>query len=152
MSGSSMVSKIEELITQKLEELGVELVDTQYCKQNGDQFIRIFIDTESGVDLDLCSRVNIMVRDLIDLQDNIYYDHIEVSSPGVDRILKKDTDFQRFHGKMVKIRTKQLINNQRNFTGILKGADEDNITIEIENREIAIPRDIITVARLFPEI
>jgi ribosome maturation factor RimP len=106
LSGAKVIAKIESLITEKLEENGVELVDLQYTKDHGDQFIRIFIDTENGVDLQLCATVTRMVREIIDSQDDIFYDHIEVSSPGIDRIIKKDKDYNRFIGHRIKIKTK----------------------------------------------
>ncbi|MEN6462785.1 MAG: ribosome maturation factor RimP [Syntrophomonas sp.] len=152
MSGAKVIAKIESLITEKLEEIGVELVDLQYTKDHGDQFIRIFIDTENGVDLQLCARVTRMVREIIDSQDDIFYDHIEVSSPGIDRIIKREKDYNRFIGHRIKIKTKELINNQKNFVGVLKAVTNDNVSIEIEGQDILISRDIITVVRLFPDI
>lgn len=152
MSGAKVIAKIESLITEKLEEIGVELVDLQYTKDHGDQFIRIFIDTENGVDLQLCARVTRMVREIIDSQDDIFYDHIEVSSPGIDRIIKRDKDYNRFIGHRIKIKTKELINNQKNFVGVLKAVTNDTVSIEIEGQDILISRDIITVVRLFPDI
>lgn len=152
MSGAKTAVKIESLINGKLEENGVELVDLQYTKDHGDQFIRIFIDSQNGVDLQLCTRVTKMVKEIIDSQEDIFYDHIEVSSPGIDRIIKKDKDFNRFIGHRIKIKTKELINNQKTFTGILKAVTDENIKIEIEGQDILISRDIITVVRLYPDI
>lgn len=152
MSGAKTAVQIESLINGKLEENGVELVDLQYTKDHGDQFIRIFIDSQNGVDLQLCTRVTKMVKEIIDSQEDIFYDHIEVSSPGIDRIIKKDKDFNRFIGHRIKIKTKELINNQKTFTGILKAVTDENIKIEIESQDILISRDIITVVRLYPDI
>lgn len=152
MSGAKVITRIENLITEKLEENGVELVDLQYTKDHGDQFIRIFIDTENGVDIELCAMVTKMVREIIDLQDDLFYDHIEVSSPGIDRIIKKEKDFNRFMGHRIKIKTKELINNQKNFIGILKAVTNDNVKIEIESQDMLISRDVITVVRLYPDI
>lgn len=152
MSGAKTIAKIENLTNEKLEKIGVELVDLQYTKDHGDQFIRIFIDTENGVDLQLCTRVTKMVREAIDSQDDIFYDHIEVSSPGIDRIIKKDKDFNRFIGHRIKIKTKELIDNQKSFVGILKAVTDENLKIEIESQDMLIPRDIITVVRLHPDI
>jgi ribosome maturation factor RimP len=152
LSGAKTIAKIENLTNEKLEKIGVELVDLQYTKDHGDQFIRIFIDTENGVDLQLCTRVTKMVREAIDSQDDIFYDHIEVSSPGIDRIIKKDKDFNRFIGHRIKIKTKELIDNQKSFVGILKAVTDENLKIEIESQDMLIPRDIITVVRLHPDI
>jgi ribosome maturation factor RimP len=152
LSGAKIITKIENLITDKLEDNGVELVDLQYTKDHGDQFIRIFIDTDNGVDLELCAMVTRIVREIIDAHDDIFYDHIEVSSPGIDRILKKDKDFNRFIGHKIKLKTKEFINNQKNFIGILKAVSNDNVIIEIENQDMLISRNIITVVRLYPDI
>jgi ribosome maturation factor RimP len=152
LSGAKTIAKIENLTNEKLEKIGVELVDLQYTKDHGDQFIRIFIDTENGVDLQLCTRVTRMVREDIDSQDDIFYDHIEVSSPGIDRIIKKEKDFNRFIGHRIKIKTKELIDNQKSFVGILKAVTDENVKIEIESQDMLIPRDIITVVRLHPDI
>ncbi|MGI5920613.1 MAG: ribosome maturation factor RimP [Syntrophomonadaceae bacterium] len=153
MPGPKITTRIEDLIIDKLENNGIELVDLQYVKERGDRFIRIFIDTEKGVDLALCASVTGMVRDIIDSHEDIVYDHIEVSSPGIDRIIKKDKDFNRFTGHRVKIKTKVMIDNQKNFTGILKGLTDNNeVILQIDDRDILIPRELINVVRLFPDI
>lgn len=147
-----MISRLESLVTEKLEENKIELVDIQYRKEHGEQILRVFIDTESGVNMDTCSRVTRFIQNIIEEQEDIPYDRIEVSSPGIDRILKKDGDFERFSGQPVKIKTSKSHNNQKNYAGILRGLENDNIKIEIEGQIITLPREIIATVRLYPDI
>ena len=146
-----VVKRIEDLIAPILEKIGIELVEIEYRKEHGDQMLRIFIDREEGVDLSTCTQATRAVQDLID-QENIEYDHLEMSSPGFNRLLKKEKDFIRFQGERVKVRTIQPLEGQKNFQGRLNRVDEKELHLDIDGQEKPIPRDIISIVRLDPEI
>lgn len=152
MSGRQAVSMLEGIIAPELEKIQVEIVDLEYHKENHEQMLRVFIDSPDGVDLDLCSRCTRIIKSVIDDRDDIPYDHMEVSSPGLNRIIKKESDFIRFTGHRVKVRTSKALDNSKNFTGILKGFDSEYLNIETEDKKmVSLPRADITVIRLYPE-
>jgi len=153
MSRSSKVEFLESLITDKLADSGIEIVDIEYKKENHDLIIRVYIDTDQGVDLDTCTQASRIIKSIIDEhEDELDYDHLEVSSPGIDRKLKKERDFIKYNGERVKLKTIQPIENQKNFVGFLDGFDAENIYIRVEEQRLKIPRDIISTLRLFPDI
>jgi ribosome maturation factor RimP len=143
--------RVENLITPILKEIDIELVEVEYRREHGDQMLRIFIDREEGVDLSTCTQATRAVQDIID-QENIEYDHLEMSSPGLNRLLRKDKDFARFKGERVKVRTLQPLEGQKNFQGHLGMVDEKVLHIKMDGSERPIPRDIISIVRLDPEI
>ena len=146
----SIIEKIIALIEDPINRLEVELVDIEYRKENGDQMLRLLIDKESGVDLDICSRVTRAIKGEID-DAEIFYDHLEVSSPGLDRIIKTDKDFARFCGYKIKLKTLKSFAGPRTLKGKLSSADAENIIIETEDGPVNIPRSAITTVRLDPE-
>lgn len=146
----SIIEKIIALIEDPINRLEVELVDVEYRKENGDQMLRLLIDKESGIDLDICTRVSREVKGKIDDAD-IFYDHLEVSSPGLDRIIKTDKDFARFCCYKIKLKTLKSFEGPRKLKGKLGSADAENIIIETEDGPVTIPRSVITVVRLEPE-
>ncbi len=150
MSRVAKTREIEELINPRLEEMGIELVDIEYRKEDKDQILRIFIDTEQGVDLDTCSRATRAVKEIIDEQEQIYYDHLEVSSPGIERVLKKDSHFVRFCNERIKINTSKPFEGKKKLVGILRSAGQEYIEIEMDEKLYRVPREIISLVRLHP--
>lgn len=146
----SVVQNIEKSVEQRLTELDIELVDIEYCKENKEQIIRIYIDRESGVNLELCTVASRAIKDIID-DRNIYYDHMEVSSPGLDRVLKKEKDFVRFTGQRVKVMTLKKFDGPRKNIGILEEFSDNYLKLKSENEFIIIPRDMISVVKLHPD-
>jgi ribosome maturation factor RimP len=152
LPGSKAVSILEELLAPELEIIQVEIVDLEYRKENREQMLRVFIDSPDGVDLELCSKCTRIIKNVIDDREDIMYDHIEVSSPGLNRVIKKERDFARFAGQRVKIRTSEAFDNCKNFTGILKDTNSEYLNIETEDQQaISLPRASITIVRLCPE-
>lgn len=145
-----IIRELEGSIEERLNSCDIELVDIQYRKENKEQILRIIIDSVAGVSLELCSAATRLVKDIID-GNNIYYDHLEVSSPGLDRVLKKDKDFVRFSGHKVRVKTLKAYEGPRRITGILKDFDDQQIVIEADAEVMNIPRGMITVIRLEPE-
>jgi ribosome maturation factor RimP len=107
--------------------------------------LRLYIDHPDGVDLGLCERVTLELRDLTEAWS------LEVSSPGIDRPLTKPDHYRRFVGERVKVRTQAPIDGQRNFTGTLTGADDESVAIEIDGDAVRIPLNEIRRSNLIPE-
>ena len=129
----SYEQKTEKLAKPVTDELGFELVDTEYVKEAGSWYLRLYIDKEGGITVNDCEAVSRRVSDLLDEKDFIDESYIfEVSSPGLTRPLKKDRDLERNLGKEIEIRTYKALNGKKEFRGILSAYDKDSVTIEPE--------------------
>ncbi|SMB94060.1 ribosome maturation factor RimP [Desulfonispora thiosulfatigenes DSM 11270] len=147
------MAKVEEIIYDMadpvISELGLELVAVEYLKEGSEWFLRIYIDKEEGIELDDCEKVSHLISDKLDNYDPITQAyHLEVSSPGIERPLKKTKDFLRFLDHLVQIKTYAAIENKKTFTGILNFADEDQIILIENDVKITIPREKIAKANL----
>ena len=139
--------KIEELVTKPITDLGYRVYDVMYVKEGKDNFLRIFIDNDKGISLDDCEKVNDAITDMLDEADIIKDQYfLEISSPGVERNIRKDKHFEESIGKEVNIKLfKPLDNKEKEITGILKGFDKETVKIETDkNEEITIPRNNIS--------
>ena len=136
---------IEKLVTQ----LGYELVDFETV--NGGQILRIFIDKGDLIDIEDCTKVSNHVNNVLSVETDYDYERLEVSSPGLDRVIKKLNDFDRFKGQKIKIKTRFAIENRKNFKGILSGTKGESIMIEVDNESILIDFENIDKARLDPD-
>lgn len=117
--------------------MGYEFVDVEYAKQGRDWLLTIYIDKPGGVDLDDCERYSRAVEKLIDERDPIEGTYtLVVSSPGLDRPLKKESDFARAMGEQIDVKLYQPFLDSKEFTGILTGYTENSITIESGDNEI----------------
>lgn len=146
-----MVDRISGLIEEKIHQLHADLVEVEYRREDGDQFLRIYIDHNDGVSLDLCSSISRVVKETIDTAE-IDYDHLEVSSPGIDRKLKTDQDFLRFQGNQVKVKLTRNYAGPRQVIGVLTGYSDETLEVEAEQGLVSLPRQEITVVRLHPDL
>lgn len=123
--------QIEKIILPLAEKETVEIVDVEYVRENGENILRIYIDSPDGVNLDLCTKMSRLFGNEIDKNDPIK-DHyiLEISSPGIDRILKKEKDFLRFKGFCIKVTTAKAINNQKHFKGQLVAVANNKIVVD----------------------
>ena len=128
--------------------LGYELVDWE---RSGRGLMRVFIDSERGITLDDCTLVSNQLTRLFAVE-NVDYDRLEVSSPGLDRPLKKVADFVRFAGQKVQLRLHAPVAGQRRFVGVLKAATEMEITLDVDGELTHLAFANIEKARLVPEI
>ena len=130
--------KIESLIEGKVQELGYNLYDVEYVKEGKDYFLRIYIDNENGITLDDCELVSNSITDILDEEDYIKDQYfLEVSSPGVERILKKDKHLKNNLGANVQVKLFKPYQGQKQYVGILKNFDAQNIQLEV-NSEIVM--------------
>ncbi len=134
-----------ELIEQAVTGLGYELVDFETSPRA--RLMRVFIDSPKGVTIDDCAAVSNHLTRLFAVE-NIDYDRLEVSSPGLDRPLKKPADFERFAGQEAQVRTRMPINGQRNFTGVLSGVKDGVLRLVGTEAVYELPLDQIDKARL----
>ena len=149
--------EIEALATELAAEIagafGLELVDAEYVKERGGYVLRVLIDKEGGVTLKDCERVSEVLSARLDEIDPIPSSYmLEVSSPGLDRPLKKRSDFERFAGRQVKLRTYAPIDGRKNWKGALLGLDGDDVKVEVDGEEYAVPLKMIARANLVPDI
>ena len=137
-----------KLIEQTAEGLGYELVDFETSPRG--RLMRVFIDSPNGITVDDCAAVSNQLTRIFEVE-NIDYDRLEVSSPGLDRPLKKAADFERFAGQDVQLRLRMPIANQRNFAGVLQGLKDGVVTLETEKGPVEVPFEEIEKARLVPK-
>ncbi len=144
------VLDIAELLFKPLEGInGLELVDIEFVKEGESHYLRVFIDKPGGISLEDCKMVNEELSQGLDREDPIPQSYIlEVSSPGLNRPLKKEKDFQRFTGREVKIKTFVPLGEQKVFKGILKGFNQGIVSVETEAGVKEIPLDKIAKANL----
>ena len=133
--------KVEQLVKDPIEKLGYSLYDVEYVKEGPEYYLRIYIDKESGIDLNDCEKVNNDINEILDKADYIkeqYY--LEVSSPGIERKLRKDKHLEQNISKNVEIKLFKKDNNgKKEYTGKLKAFNQEEIIIETD-KEIAIER------------
>lgn len=133
--------KVEQLVKDPIEKLGYSLYDVEYVKEGQEYYLRIYIDKESGIDLNDCEKVSNEINEILDRADYIkeqYY--LEVSSPGIERKLRKDKHLEQNISKNVEIKLFKKDNNgKKEYTGKLKAFNQEEIIIETD-KEIAIER------------
>ncbi|HHT71025.1 MAG TPA: ribosome maturation factor RimP [Firmicutes bacterium] len=154
MPVSTVTQSVNGLIEPIVAEEGLELVDVTFTKEAGRFFLRVFIDKPGGVSTDDCERLSTRLSMLLDEHDPISQSYfLEVSSPGIDRPLKHDADFERFKGQRVRINTFAPIEGRRRLTGILLGLRDEQIQLDLgKEGSISIPRKDIAQARLAAEV
>jgi len=131
------VASIEQRCAKIAEQMGFELVDICIDRENTGKYLRFYIDREGGISLDDCEAYHKAVRDLA---DHVDYDFMEVSSPGIDRPLKKDRDFERNIGAEIEIHLYKPMEGSRTVTGILAGLEDGDILIDTADGIRRIPR------------
>ena len=133
--------------------LGYELWEIEYAPRAGGGLLRLYIDSPDGISLDDCEKVSRAVSAVLDEADPIPNEYtLEVSSPGMDRVLRTQAHFARFAGERVKVEMIQLINGRKRFQGRLQKVGESEITLETDGGQVSLPIDDIHRARLVPGV
>lgn len=142
-----------ELLEPVVNGMGFELVEIEFDAHPKNKILRLYIDKEGGVLIDDCSEVSHQVSAVIDVEDPISgFFNLEVSSPGLDRPLRKIEDYVRFQGEMVKLKTSMPHDGQRNFKGQIKAVKKDAVVIGWDGKEVSLPVAAIEKARLIPNV
>jgi ribosome maturation factor RimP len=143
------MGRLEVIAEQALQGMGYELVDTQVS--NRGRQLCVFIDRPGGITLEHCAEVSRHLTHLF-AAEGIDYDRLEVSSPGLDRPLRKEADFQRFAGQKAEIRMRQAAaDGRRRYTGVLRGAADGVVKLELDGAEVSLELNQVERARLVPE-
>lgn len=145
--GDKLIGLIEPLLTQ----LGYELVDLEYVAGRSQATLRIFIDREPAVDVDDCERVSREVSALLDVEDPVPTAYtLEVSSPGLDRVLRLPAHYQRFVGERVLVELAVARDGRRRYTGQLAAVSPTGVELEVDGAAVAVPFVEIARTRLAP--
>ncbi|RUM89338.1 MAG: ribosome maturation factor RimP [Thermodesulfatator sp.] len=153
MERERLIKEVWELVEPVVLARGLELVEIEWQREPRGWVLRIYIDKPGGVTLGDCVRVSEVVGDLLDAKDLIHHSyHLEVSSPGIERPLRKKEDFERFAGDRVRVVLREPLSGRRAFTGILRGLEGDQVVLELEEGEVRLPYTGIKKAHLKPEI
>ncbi|MED1741859.1 ribosome maturation factor RimP [Bacillus swezeyi] len=150
---TKVIDTASEMVQPILDNLQLELVDIEFVKEGPNWFLRVFIDSEDGVDIEECAKVSEALSEKLDEADPIKQNYfLEVSSPGAERPLKKEADFMKALGKNVYIKTYEPIEGNKEFEGKLSAFDgeiaEITVTIKTRQKKINIPYEKIAKARL----
>lgn len=140
---ANIEEKVEKLVKEPIEKIGYKLYDVEYSKEGKDYFLRIFIDKDNGIDLNDCEKVNDAISNILDGANYIKEQYfLEVSSPGIERILRKDKHLEENIGEEINIRLfKKDENGLKEYQGILKNFDNEFIelqdSVKIERKNIS---------------
>lgn len=155
MAKVDVSERLQRIAAQILPPLGLELVDLEYKREGRDMVLRLYIDKEGGVGLDDCAVVSREVSDILDVEDIIAGHYtLEVSSPGICRPLKTQRDYDRFLGRLVKVRTFELVpdeagNKRKTFLGELVGLEQGVVRMILkEGQRASIPLEKVAKANL----
>ena len=130
--------------------MGYELVDVQ--ASNGGRLVRLFVDKPGGVTLDDCAAISRHLTRVLAVE-GIDYERLEVSSPGLDRPLRKEADFVRFAGQKAEVRMRKAdASGRRRFVGVLRGTAGGNVSLELEGQVVALSLEDVERAKLIPEL
>ena len=143
---ANIEEKVEKLLEPIIEKEGYELYDVEYAKEGKNYFLRIFIDNEKGIDLNDCEKVNDAITDILDEANYIKEQYfLEVSSPGIERILRKEKHLQKNIGQEISINLfKKDENGNKEYIGVLESFDENNLKIKQGDNEIEVQRKNIS--------
>lgn len=146
---ANIENRVQDLVENTIIELGYELYDVQYVKEGKDYYLRIYIDSKKGIDLEDCEKVSNEVSTILDKNDFIKEQYfLEISSPGIERILRKDKHLKDNIGEEVEVSLFKPINKQKSIVGVLKDFDADTIEIEVENNILKIDRKNISLIKI----
>jgi len=145
---SNIETKVDNLLRKIIEDLGYELYDVVYEKEGKDYYLRIFIDKDGGIDLNDCETVNNAINDILDEADYIKDQYfLEVSSPGLERTLRKKEHFMKQIGNEIMVKLYRPIDKKKEFSGTLTCYNDDSIGLDIQGNEIKIDLKDIALAK-----
>jgi ribosome maturation factor RimP len=140
---------LQQLLESTLAGLGYEFVDLE--RSGKGKLLRVYIDKPGGINVDDCAKVSNHLSRVLTVE-NIAYDRLEISSPGLDRMLRKEQDFVRFAGHKARIKVRVPIEGQRNFVGVLRQTREGKVEIEVDGKILSLDLANLDKARLVPAL
>ena len=142
---ANIEEKTEKLLEGKISELGYELYDIEYVKEGQNYYLRVYIDNENGINLEDCEKVSNGINDILDEANYIKEQYfLEVSSPGIERVLRKDKHLEKYVEEEIEIKLFKPINKQKQYIGILDSFDSENIKINVNEEILEISRKDIS--------
>ncbi|MCJ8342293.1 MAG: ribosome maturation factor RimP [Cetobacterium sp.] len=140
--------KLEKIVVPAVEEFGLSLVDLEFVQEGGYLYVRVYVEKEDGdITLEDCAKLSQKIDEPVDmLIDHKFF--LEVSSPGVERPLKKEKDFVRFSGEKIQVSLKRKLNDKKNFTGILEKFENDTVYLNVDSEVVEIPLKEIRKANI----
>jgi ribosome maturation factor RimP len=147
--GLKDMQDLQGLVERSVVQLGYELVDLEIS--NRGKLLRVFIDKPEGISIDDCVLVSNQLGNLLAVEHDIDYDRLEVSSPGLDRVLKKPADFERFVGQRASVKLRVPMETRKKLLGVLRGVEADILSIECDETVFKVALSNIDKARLAPE-
>ncbi len=147
----AVIDQLNQLIEPAVEAVGFEFVGLEYVVQGRQSVLRIFIDSEQGINVDDCAIVSRQVSAILDVEDPIsgHY-NLEVSSPGMDRPLFKLEHFEKYVGEEIKLRSHAPVDGRRNFRGFITGVEGENIILSVEGKTFQIKHGNVDKANVVP--
>ncbi len=145
--------KIESLLAPTIEAMGFELWGLEYLSQGRHTLLRLYIDGENGITVDDCAEVSRQVSGIMDVEDPISGEYtLEVSSPGVDRLLFKPDHYLAYVGEWIEMRLRTPYEGRRKFKGTLKGLEGEDVVVQIDDEEFLLPIDSVEKAQVRPRL
>jgi len=143
----NLIETMEELTKPIITSEGLELIDVEYQKESRGWILRFYVDTPGGVTINHCSSLSRQIGDILEVKDIIPHGYIlEISSPGLNRRLKREKDFISSIGKIIKVKTFEPIEQRKNFQGTLLSCEHGNIILKTDNQDAVIPLSLISKA------
>ena len=143
------MESLRELVEPIILTEGMDLIDIEYRQESRGWVLRFYIDKEGGLTLSHCSHLSAQIGDLLEVKDLIPHRYtLEISSPGLNRTLKREGDFKTHVGEIIQVKTAQPIDQRRNFKGTLLECRDGEIIISSDNQEFLIPISFISKANL----
>jgi ribosome maturation factor RimP len=143
--------KIQEMLESTIEALGYELWGLEYLSQGRYTTLRLYIDGENGVNVDDCAKVSRQVSSVMDVEDPISGEYtLEVSSPGVDRLLFRQEHYLQYVGEWIEVRLRVPFEGRRKFKGTLKGIEGEDVVIQVDDHEFLLPLSTVDKAQVKP--
>jgi ribosome maturation factor RimP len=144
-----MATDVTQLLESTLSGLGYEFVDME--RSGKGKLLRVYIDKPDGIQLEDCAAVSNHLSRVFAVE-NVDYERLEISSPGLDRLLRKEQDFVRFAGQKARIKVRVPVDGQRNFVGVLRETREGKVEIEVDGKLVSLDISNLDKARLVPAI
>ncbi|MFT6956466.1 MAG: ribosome maturation factor RimP [Halieaceae bacterium] len=144
---------IQQLLEVTVEAMGFDLWGLEHISQGRHSVLRVYIEAEQGISVDDCVAVSHQVSAVLDVEEPIAGEYtLEVSSPGMDRLLFKLEQYSSYTGEIIDLRLRSPFEGRRKFKGILKGTEGEDIVVQVDNHEFLLPHSAIEKARIEPRI